>query len=105
MAIETLTDDNFKSTLESNEKVVVMYFADWCGSCRLFKPKFRRMSEDERFDGVKFVNINAEQNPDARHEAGVDNLPFFAVFKSGEKKDGKATNKEDAIVGMLDQLN
>ncbi|HBH22272.1 MAG TPA: thioredoxin [Cytophagales bacterium] len=104
MAVETLNDESFKKTLEENDKVAVMYFADWCGSCRLFKPKFRRLSEDERFEGVKFVNINAEQNPDARHTARVDNLPFFAMFKTGEKQDGKATNKEEAVVDMLSSI-
>ena len=105
MAVEILQDQEFKSKLASSPKVAVKYYADWCGSCRLFAPKFRRLSEDERFSEVEFVDINAEQNPDARHLAGVTNLPFFAIFKDGKLVEGVATNKEELVVELLDKLN
>jgi len=105
MAIETLSDANFKDTLNENEKTIVMYFADWCGSCRLFKPKFKRLSNDERYASVTFVNINAEENPESRHMAGVDNLPFFAIFDKGNKVEGISTSKEEVVVGLIEKLS
>jgi len=103
MAVALLTDADFISQLE-NKKVVVKYFADWCGNCKLFAPKFRRMSENPEFEGVLFVDVNAEQNPEARSMAGVDNLPFFATFKNGELVAGTATSKEEVVTEMIVNL-
>jgi len=105
MAVEIVTDQEFKNEISGNDKVVVKYFADWCGNCRLFAPKFRRLSEDDRFAGVRFIDVNAEKNPEARKAAGVTNLPFFAVFKKGELVEGLPTSKEDVVVDLISQLN
>lgn len=105
MAVDVITDNEFDSVLKNNEKVIVKYFANWCGSCKLFAPKFKRLSNDERFEGVKFIKVNAEENEAARKKAGVDNLPFFATFKGGEKSGAESTAKEETVVEMLEKLN
>ena len=105
MAVIQSTDADFASQIASNEKVIVKYFADWCGSCKLIAPKFRRFSDDERFSGVQFLEVNAEENEIARRLAGVNNLPFFAVFKGDQLVEGAATNKEEAIISMIENLN
>ena len=104
MAVQVVTDSEFKDILANNSKVVVKYYADWCGSCKLFAPKFKHVSnEDEHSDKV-FIDVNAEQNPEARKMAGVDNLPFLAVFKDGELVEGSASNKEDYLRSIMDKL-
>jgi thioredoxin 1 len=105
MAVEIVTDSDFESKLKENNKVVVKYFADWCGSCRLFAPKFKRLASDERFTGVTFLDVNAEQSPEARKKAGVTTLPYFAVFKNGELVDTLSSSKEEAVVELLQKLN
>lgn len=105
MAVEVVTDEEFKSKLQSDEKVVVKYFADWCGNCRLFSPKYKRLSGDDRFEGVTFLDVNAEKNPEARKAGGVTNLPYFAIFKNGELVEGFAGSKEDAVVELISKLN
>ncbi|WP_425391519.1 thioredoxin family protein [Ekhidna sp.] len=104
MAVELKTDEDFKEAISNNDKVVVKYFADWCGSCRLFAPKFRRLSEDDRFENITFLDVNAEKSPDARKLAGVTNLPFFATFKNGEFLSGQATSKEEAVIELINEL-
>lgn len=104
MAVQIATDANLQDLLNSNENVVVKYFADWCGSCKLFSPKYRRMSENEDNAGVIFLDVNAEENPEARKLANVDNLPFFAVFKNGQLLDASATSKEEKVAEMIDKL-
>jgi len=96
---------NFKEEIEKNSKTVVKYYADWCGSCKLISPKFKRLSDDDRFSEVNFLEVNAEQNEEARKAAGVDNLPFFAVFKDGKLLEGTATSKEEGILKLLEKLN
>lgn len=105
MAALKVTDAEFDQLLKDNTKVVVKYYADWCGSCKLFAPKFRRLSEDSRFAGIAFLDVNAEENPAARQKAGVSNLPYFAVFQNGELVEALSTNKEEAVVELLGRLN
>ena len=104
MAVTVLTDSDFKSNIEQHDKVVVKYYADWCGSCKLFSPKFKRLSGDERFTGIEFIEVNAEESPEARKAAGVDNLPFIATFKNGTLLKGESTSKEEFVVSMLEEL-
>jgi thioredoxin 1 len=101
MAIVQATDADFQNILETNERVVVKYFADWCGNCRLFSPKFKRMEANEEFAGVAFADVNAENSPEARKLAGVTSLPFFAVFKNGQLVEGTATSKEEVVLELI----
>ena len=104
MAVIVATDNDFDNVLKSNQNVVVKYYADWCGSCRLFSPKFKRLSDDEAFANVAFVDVNAETSPEARKVAGVTNLPFFAVFKNGQLVDTVAASKEEAVRDLINKL-
>ncbi|MBL6730508.1 MAG: thioredoxin family protein [Bacteroidia bacterium] len=104
MSVIECVDKDFSDSLSTNDKVVVKYFANWCGSCKLFSPKYKRLSNDDRFSDVVFLDVNAEDNPVARKLGGVDNLPFFAVFKNGELVEGVATSKEDKLVEMLNSI-
>lgn len=104
MAVEVKTDQDFNQSIHENEKVIVKFFADWCGSCRLFSPKFRRLSEDERFSDVTFLDVNAEKSPEARKLAGVTNLPYFAAFKDGSLVDAAATSKEESVIELINTL-
>ena len=104
MPVATLNDASFLETLKEGGPIAVKYYADWCGSCKLFSPKFRRMSEDEAFAGIQFIEINAEENPESRRLAGVDNLPFIAVFNRGVCVQGLATSKEEKVLEMLKDI-
>lgn len=98
------TDSNFQELLQSNEKVVVKYFANWCGTCRLFSPKFKKLADKEEYKDVVFLDVNAEENAEARKLAGVNNLPFFAVFKNGTLVASDNTSKEEAVENLIKKL-
>jgi thioredoxin 1 len=104
MSVQLSTDTDFQTRLASNERVMVKYYADWCGSCKLFAPKYKRLAADETNAGVAFMDVNAEENEQARKLAGVDNLPFFATFYKSELLEGSATSKEENVKAMLERL-
>lgn len=104
MAVVNVTDADFKQVLADNPNVIVKYYADWCGSCKLFAPKFKRLSNDESNADVAFLEVDAENNPEARKAAGVDNLPFIATFKNGALVTGAATSKEEFVVEMINAI-
>lgn len=104
MAVHLSTDADFQQFIESGKPTIVKYFADWCGNCKLIAPKYRRLSDDTRFAEIQFLDVNAEENEQARHAAGVDNLPFFALFKDGKFVKGKAASREEAVLAMLEEL-
>lgn len=104
MAVKLVTDENFREQISLNNKVIVKYYADWCGSCKLFAPKFKRISNDPQFEDISFLDVNAEQNPEARKLAGVTNLPYFAIFKNGELVESVASSKEEAVVELINRL-
>jgi len=105
MNVIEATDADFTQKLVENPKVIVKYFAGWCGTCRLFAPKFNRMSAEDQFKDIAFLDVDAEKNPSARKVAGVDNLPFFAIFNNGQLVEGSSTSKEDKVIEMLKSLN
>lgn len=96
-------DSNFKQLLSEKPVTVVKFYADWCGSCKLFAPKFNRISREEQYNDVAFLDVDAENNPETRKLAGVDNLPFLAVFKNGELIEGSAGSKEEYLRELIEK--
>ncbi len=101
MIITTINDSNFKDFIENNPKVVVKFVADWCGSCKLFAPKYKRIALNETLSNINFLEINAEENVMTRKFAKVDNLPFIAIFKEGVLVDGRAISLEDKALEFI----
>ncbi len=104
MAVLTSTDTDFFDHLGNNDKVVVKYYADWCGSCRLFAPKYKRVSNEEDQQDLVFLEVDAEKNPEARKKAGVDNLPYLAVFHKGERVEGSSSSKEEYLRSLIEKV-
>jgi thiol-disulfide isomerase/thioredoxin len=100
MALQKVTDAEFEQLLQSHDKVVVKYYADWCGSCRLIAPKYNKLAESAD-SNILFLDVNAEENPAARRAAGVTNLPFFAVFKKGELAEGVNTSRIELLEELI----
>lgn len=101
--VQQVDDKGFEEAIAKEGIVVVKYYADWCGSCKLFAPKYKRVSQEEEMADIAFLDVNAEQNEVARKAAGVDNLPFLAIFKDGQLVEGSASSKEEYLRKLIEK--
>ena len=96
-----LETDTLQDVIAQNDKVIVQFSAGWCGNCRIMKPKFKRMSGEH--EGMTFVIIVAEKNPESRKLANVSNLPTFAAFQNGSLLEQTQTNKVEILAELVEK--
>jgi thioredoxin 1 len=97
-----LENDNLAEIVNSNNVVVVQYSASWCGNCRIMKPKFKKLASEN--ESVTFVIADAENFPESRKLANVDNLPTFATFKNGTMVNQTQTNKAEVLIELVNEV-
>jgi thiol-disulfide isomerase/thioredoxin len=99
---QELEKDNLAEIIAANPTVVVQYAASWCGNCRIMKPKFKVLASQN--DSIPFVIVDAEQFPESRKLAKVDNLPTFATFKNGVLVNQTQTNKAEVLTELVHEI-
>ncbi len=79
-----LTDANFQSeVLESNQPVLVDFWAAWCGPCRVVGPTIEELAR--KYDGtVKVGKLNIDENQQAPSDFGISSIPSVLLFKDGK---------------------
>lgn len=84
------TDKNsFKTeVLDSAEPVVVDFWAEWCGPCKMIAPSLDEISK-ELAGKVKIAKVNIDENPELAAQFGVRSIPTLMLFKGGEVADIK----------------
>ena len=84
MATVTVTDENFKTdVLESDKPVLVDFWADWCGPCKMIAPALEEISE-ELGEQVTIAKMDIMANTGIPAEMGVQSIPLMVLFKNGE---------------------
>ena len=83
MATVKVTDAEFEaSVLGSSEPIVVDYWAEWCGPCKMIGPILEDLSEE--MESVKIAKMNIDENPATPSKYGVRGIPTLMLFKDGE---------------------
>ena len=84
MATHAVTDATFDSEVrQSDLPVVVDFWAEWCGPCKMIGPALEELSE-EMAGQVKIVKVNVDENPNSPAQMGVRGIPALFMFKDGE---------------------
>lgn len=79
-----VTDGEFKKeVLESDIPVLVDFWAEWCGPCRMLAPTLDELSKEMQ-GKVKIVKMNVDENPSMPSALGIRGIPTMMLFKNGE---------------------
>lgn len=96
-----LTDENIFETIEKEPKVLIDFFASWCGACRMAAPMFARVAAEFN---IPIYKIDVEKNPKIKEMVELPGLPSVGGFKAGEPLDLINVTLEDAFREFVKKL-
>lgn len=95
MSVLKITSENYeKEVLHSEKTVLIDFYADWCGPCKMMSPVIEEIAE-EVGDRVKVGKVNVDQNQDLAMEYGIMSIPTIVIIKNGKV--------EKSFVGVRDK--
>jgi len=89
-----ISGKELQEKISNNEKVIVEFWAEWCGPCRMMKPVFER-AESNNDTEVQMYTMDIDQNRDYVQTLGIRSIPAVKVFSNG--------NVTDTFVGVMNE--
>ena len=82
---ETITESTFEQeVLQSEQPVLVDFWAEWCGPCHAVAPILDQIAEER--EGLRLVKVNIDEEPDLARRFGIMSIPTMILFEGGEPK-------------------
>ena len=100
MSVLIVNKNNFDSIKTSSKPVLLDFYADWCGPCRMLAPTLEEISSER--NNVKIVKVNVDEAEKVAQQFGIMSIPTLMVFKNGKevsKKVGLCSKEE--IMDMI----
>ena len=95
MSVLKITGDNFQEeVLKSDKTVLIDFYADWCGPCRMMSPIVNQIAE-EMSDKIKVGKVNVDENQELAMKYGVMSIPTIVIIENGKVK--------NTLVGVRDK--
>ncbi|XP_071496937.1 thioredoxin-like [Diadema antillarum] len=96
------TMEAFQTLLKDNPRVVVDFFADWCGPCKMISPKFKELAGT--YTSVKFAKVDVEDASEVSEDCKISAMPTFQFYKDGkqvaEMKGANAAKLEEELKNL-----
>ena len=95
MAVKELNQSEFEEATSSKEVVVVDFYANWCGPCKMLKPILEEVSTE----GITVYSVNVDENKELAQQFQISSIPAVILFKDGKQVDSFVglKEKEDII--------
>ena len=89
-----ISGKELQEKINNNEKVIVEFWAEWCGPCRMMKPVFERVASNNDTE-VQMYTMDIDQNRDYAQTLGIRSIPTVKLFSNG--------NVTDTVVGVMNE--
>ena len=82
--MEKITLAQFESLVSENKKVLIDFYADWCGPCKMLAPVIQEFA-DEYQERIKVVKVNVDDEPELTAKFGITSIPTLVFIANGSK--------------------
>lgn len=102
MAEITITKENFEQeVINSNQPVLVDFWADWCGPCKMLAPVIAQIANEQE-GKIKVGKVNVDEQPELAQKYNIMSIPTLYVFQNGQPvQSSVGVRPKDAIEQML----
>ena len=102
MEVKHFTQENFDEEVKNyNGKVLVDFWATWCGPCKMMAPIVEKLAERITSNNIKIGKIDVDENPNLAQEYEIMSIPTFILFENGKVKN-KSVGMQD--IASLEEL-